>query len=132
MWKMRNSRSCNFFGWGVTITLILNCTTLKLKYVHRRKPRLRRTGVKLLIIPGKWKYITIFYTWVRASWIEFNNCFPTRRDLFSLLHFCRQLYMFRMLTPIIKSWYSCNYSFWYWLTGSTTIRFRCWVGTDIS
>ena len=29
---------------------------------------------------------------------EFNNC-PTRCNLFSLLHFCRQLYMFRVLTP---------------------------------
>jgi len=75
-------------------------------------------------------YIYIYiYTWVRALWIEFNN-YPTRCDLFSLLHFCRQLYMFRVLTPIIRSWYSCNYSFWYWLTGSNTIRFRCWVGTD--
>ena len=71
----------------------------------------------------------ILYTWVRASWIEFNNC-PTRCDLFSLLHFCRQLYMFRVLTAIIRSSYNCNYSFWYWLTGSTTIRSRCWVGTD--
>ena len=49
---------------------------------------------------------------------------------FSLLHFCMQLYMFRVLTPIIRSWYSCNYSFWYWLTGSSTIHSRCWVGTD--
>ena len=71
----------------------------------------------------------ILYSWVRASWIEFNNC-PTIWDLFSLLHFCRQLYMFRVLTPIIRSSYSCNYSFWFWLTGSTTIRSRCWVGTD--
>ena len=57
--------------------------------------------------------------------IEFNNC-PTRCDLFSLLYFCRQLYMFRVLTPIIRSSYTCSYSFWYWLTGSTTIRSRCW------
>ena len=70
----------------------------------------------------------ILYSWVRASWIEFNNC-PTRCDLFSLLHLCRQLYVFRVLTPIIRSSYNCNYSFWYWLTGSTTIRSRCWVGT---
>ena len=53
--------------------------------------------------------------------VKFNNC-PTRCDLFSLLHFCRQLYMFRVLTPIIRSWCNCNYSFWYWLTRSTTIR----------
>jgi len=63
-------------------------------------------------------FVAFLYTWVRASWIEFNN-FPTRCDLFSLLHFCRQRYMFRVLTPIIRSWYSCNYSFWYWLTGDS-------------
>ena len=45
--------------------------------------------------------------------------------VFSLLYLCRQLYMFRVLTPIIRSWYSCNYSFWHWSTGSATIRFRC-------
>ena len=61
--------------------------------------------------------------------IEFNNC-PTRCDLFSLLYFCRQLYIFRALTPIIRSSYNCNHSFCYWLTGSTTIRSRCWVGTQ--
>ena len=38
--------------------------------------------------------------------------------------------MFRVLTHIIRSSYNCNYSFWYWLTGSTTICSRRWVGTD--
>jgi len=33
--------------------------------------------------------------------------------------------------PIIRSSYNCKYSFWYWLTGSTTIRSRCSVGTGI-
>ena len=51
---------------------------------------------------------------------EFSNC-PTRCDLFSLLYFCRQLYMFRLLTPIIRSSYSCNYSFWYRLTAMNKI-----------
>ena len=32
--------------------------------------------------------------------------------------------MFRMLTPIIRSSYSCNYSFWHWSTASITIRTR--------
>jgi len=50
--------------------------------------------------------------------------------VFSLLYFCRQLCMFRVLTPIIRSSYNCNYSFWHWPTESTTIRSRCWVGTD--
>jgi len=71
----------------------------------------------------------ILYTWVLASWIKFNNC-PTRCDLFGLLHLCRQLYMFQVLTPIIRSSYNCNYSCWYWLTGSTMIRSHCWIGTD--
>ena len=79
---------------------------------------------------GFWYYVTLkvsisfivtLYTWVRALWIEFNNC-PTRWDLFSLLHFCRQLYMFRVLTPIIRSSYNCNYSFWYWLNAVNKIR----------
>ena len=47
-----------------------------------------------------------------------------------IIYFCRQLCMFWVLTPIIRSSYNCNYSFWYWLTGSTTIRSRCWVGTQ--
>ena len=36
-----------------------------------------------------------------------NKClyfnYPTRCGLFSLLHFFRQLYMFRVLTPIVRS-----------------------------
>jgi len=49
--------------------------------------------------------------------------------IFSLLYFCRQFYMFRVLTPIIRSSYNCNYSFWHWATGSTNIRSRCCVPT---
>ena len=33
---------------------------------------------------------------------------------FSLLYFCRQLYMFRVLTSTIRSSYNCNCSFWHW------------------
>ena len=39
--------------------------------------------------------------------------------------------MFRVLTPIIRGSYDCNYSSWYWLTGSNTFHSRCWVGTDL-
>ena len=38
----------------------------------------------------------------KHSDLFFNSC-PTRCDLFSLLYFCRQLYMFQVLTPIIRS-----------------------------
>ena len=36
--------------------------------------------------------------------------------VFSLSHICRQLYMFRVLKPTIRSSYSSNYIFWHWLT----------------
>jgi len=103
-------------------------TTIQEKIVHWHLPSAAKFPTyRLLKIKENVKII--LYTWARASWIEFNN-YPTRCDLFSLLYFCGQLYMFWLLTPIIKSSYNCNYSFWYWLTGSTTTRSRCWVGTD--
>jgi len=60
-----------------------------------------------------------------------SNLIAVQQDatVFSLLHFCRQLYMFRLLTSIIRSSHNCNYSFWHWSTGSTTIRSPCSVGT---
>jgi hypothetical protein len=47
-------------------------------------------GVIYLIFPFhvvilEYVHKPFFYTWFRASWIEFNNC-PTRCYLFSLLH----------------------------------------------
>jgi len=44
-----------------------------------------------------------------------SNLITVQHDptVFSLLHFCRQLYMFQVLTAIIRSWYCCNCSFWY-------------------
>jgi len=47
-----------------------------------------------------------------------SNLITVQQDatVFSLLHFCRQLYMFWVLTPIIRSSYNCNYSFWRWST----------------
>jgi len=34
--------------------------------------------------------------------------------IYSLLYFCKLLYMFRVLPPpIIRSKYNCNYSIWY-------------------
>ena len=61
-----------------------------------------------------------------SNWIIFQQ----DANVLSLLHFCRQLYMFRVLTPIVKSSYNCNYSFCHWSTASTTIRCHCWVGTQ--
>jgi hypothetical protein len=35
--------------------------------------------------------------------------------IYSLLHFCKLLYMFRVVTPpIIRSTYNRNYSIWHW------------------
>jgi hypothetical protein len=62
-----------------------------------------------------------------SNWITIQQY----ATVFSLSHICRQLYMFRVLTPIIRSSYNCNYSFWHWPTGSATIRSRCWVPTQV-
>jgi hypothetical protein len=35
--------------------------------------------------------------------------------IYSLLYFCKLLYMFRVvIPPIIRSTYNCNYSIWHW------------------
>jgi len=35
--------------------------------------------------------------------------------IYSLLYFCKLLYLFRVVTPpIIRSTYNCNYSIWHW------------------
>jgi len=35
--------------------------------------------------------------------------------IYSLLYFCKLLYMFQVDTPpIIRSTYNCNYSIWHW------------------
>jgi hypothetical protein len=35
--------------------------------------------------------------------------------MYSVLYFCKLLYMFRVVTPpIIRSTYNCNYSIWHW------------------
>ena len=75
-------------------------------------------------------------TWCLVIWFlrkfHLSNWIIVEQDVtvFSLLHICRQLYIFRVLTPIIRSWYNCNHSFWHWSTGSTIIRSRCWVPTQ--
>jgi len=57
----------------------------------------------------------LFY--IHGSVHRESNLITVQQDAtaFSLLYFCRQLYMFRVLTPIIRSSYNCNYSLWYWL-----------------
>ena len=43
--------------------------------------------------------------------------------IYSLLYFCKLLYMFRMVTPpIIRSTYNCNYSIWHW---SNPLHSKC-------
>ena len=85
------------------------------------------SGLRVIIISV---IVIIFY--IHGSVHRESSLITVQQDatVFSLLHSCRQLYLFRVMTPIIRSWYSCNYSFWQWLTGSITISSRCWVGTD--
>ena len=93
-------------------TKVLNIVTNDYNLIHQWHSKSRLTTVRLrvleVVLPKVqvcWVVTKHFqgfnncpYTWVRASWIEFNNC-PKRCDLFSLLHFCRQLYMFRVWCP---------------------------------
>jgi len=63
--------------------------------------------------------------------ISNSNLLTAQQDAtYSVYYISVGSYVFRMLTPIIRGSYICNYSFWYWLTGSATIRSRCWVGTQ--
>ena len=48
--------------------------------------------------------------------------------IYSLLYFCKPLYMFRVVpSPIIRSTHNCNYTLWHWSTVSATFRYRVWV-----
>jgi len=73
----------------------------------------------MALIPSK-----VFY--IYGSVHRESNLIIVQQDatVFGLLYFCRQLFMFQVLTPIIRSWYSCNYSFWHRSAGSATIRSR--------
>jgi len=48
---------------------------------------------------------------------EFRTSIIVQQDatMYSLLYFCKLLYMFRVVTPpIVRSTYNCNYSIWHW------------------
>jgi hypothetical protein len=88
-----------------------------------------------------WIFICSFLIWVQKIQylLDSHACFiftsigiTVQQDatVFSILHTCRQLYMFRVLTPIIRSSYNCNYRFWHWSTGSAIIRSCCWAPTQ--
>ena len=54
----------------------------------------------------------------RSNWIIVQQ----GATVFRLLYFCRQLYMFRVMTPVIRSSYNLNYGFWHWSTAMNKIR----------
>ena len=61
--------------------------------------------------------LVIFY--VHASVHRESMSINVQQDatIYSLLYFCKLLYMFRVVHPlIIRGTYNCNYSTWYWLT----------------
>ena len=61
---------------------------------------------------NKWWWWCTFY--IHGSVNCESNLIIVQQDatVFSLLYFCRQLYMFRVLTHIIKSSYICTSSWW--------------------
>jgi hypothetical protein len=69
---------------------------------------------------GSWntkQQFNLFFlcSWVRASWINVNNC-PTRREYIQFYYiFCSQLYMIRMIPSSSSGAHSnCNYNIWQW------------------
>ena len=80
-----------------------------------------RSAVIVLMLDRNWRKKQEYI----SNWIIVQQ----DATAFCLLHICKKLYMFRVLTPIIRSSYDCNYSFWHWSTGSATISFRCRVRT---
>ena len=65
--------------------------------------------------------------YIHGSLHRETNLITVQQDatLFSSLYFCRQLYMFRVLTPKTRSSYNCSYSFWHWSAGCTNILSCC-------
>ena len=63
---------------------------------------------------------SILPTMYSSRWIiQISMSIIVQQDatIYSLLYFCKLLYMFRVLTPpIIRSTYNCNYSISYWST----------------
>jgi hypothetical protein len=55
-------------------------------------------------------------TWhVRKVLVFLSIIVQQDATMYSLLYFCKLLYMFRVVTPpIIRSTYNCNYSIWHW------------------
>jgi len=59
----------------------------------------------------------LFYVYVYGSVHRETMSIIVQQDatIYSLLYFCKLLYMFRVVTPLnIRSTYNCNYSIWYW------------------
>jgi hypothetical protein len=69
----------------------------------------------LIQICSQW--VMIFFFYVYGSMHRESMSITVQQDatMYSLLHFCKLLYMFWVVTPpIIRSIYNCNYSTWHW------------------
>jgi len=123
---LQNLRFTSYFFFRTFITSW--CSLRYSVFVH--KNRLLQYCMPLSLLGKCYCLIIFFCAFVTNSLknvsINFtmSNLIIVQQDetVFSLLYSCRQLYMFRVLTPIIRSWHSCNYSFWHWSTGSATIN----------
>jgi len=111
LWDTRKIR-CTSNKWELEVRCSILDVAARVKDLSNDLPDLPKSLMRLRVVVLN---ITVKSSVGNFMRLEFNNC-PRRCDLLSLLHFCRQLYMFRVLIPTIRSSYSCNYSFWYWLT----------------
>ena len=112
-------------GWGVRIIWLLVMRRVLHYYNNQLYPVILHTysWVCYQAVPSFLPDVHIIQVTDRClKYMSNLTIFQQDETVFILLHFGKQLYMFRVLTPIIRSWYSCNYSFWYWLSAMSKIH----------
>jgi len=97
-----------------------DCLRILLNTYHREALALCLSYIlcRTLIVhdPSCYSLSLVFY-YVRGSVHRKWILIIVQQDatIYSLLYFCKLLYMFRVVTPhIIRSTYNCNYSIWLW------------------
>jgi len=86
----------------------------------------RRPEVKIIVWRGNTQWAFVYSKFQDSWFISFYVHGSVHREsvsiivqqdatIYSLLYFCKLLYMFRVVNPsIIRSTYNCNYSVWQW------------------
>ena len=132
-WKISNDNLGNRTRDLPTCSAVLQPTALPRVYRDSTQIKYVSLWIKVLSfwalvgwICGNWYQSVSFWTGTEISLFKFNVHGSVHREsmtiivqqdanMYSLLYFCKLLYMFLVVTPpIIRSTYNCNYSIWHW------------------